>query len=916
MKKILSVIILLFFVSIPNIKAAVKIGVTADNHFDRVFYPDSADHADTLVTNLNTVPDLDVIISMGDIYQGAYNPHYPWESGIAYTGNSSLCVYNNTLYVCIASHTSSAENKPSEGVNWTDYWEESTVPPLQGDDNTALGDYLADKAIFEPEWEPGTGKTIPVFWVIGNHDDWHIGIENFVNNCRYMPPFSASPNNYPYTLPDDFVVGQYYGNYAFSIENDVRVIVINNITVSDGKVMYATDDTLAFLESALDELKASGAYPGQRAIICCHMRIDPYSTGDTVYDGALGTGSRTIVNVSYTKPYSGKLGDPCTCEDGCDNTTAPFKGKVTIEGQGYGNGFEPPDQCRFVDTGGVNAGEKTITLEDEGSGENEAVESVVGVTVKVSDGFAYRSTNSHLQRQILEAAKDDGVIILGVFQGHAHSPFHTKHNGIDYYTLYSAKNSATYAIVEVQDDNFIDLEGITCTTADPPVCNTNMYSSFNHKVFRKKPYLIFPESNTQMTVVWQLHKTVSTEIKWRQEGAPAWGTPVIVTETDAVDHIHSYAISGLTAGTRYEYHVSSTDLTEEISGTFTTSPSTGTDLTFTVIGNTRSYPNRFNSVAAKMVDAFEIDTTLQTLVIGTGDWVNDGESENDWDYQLFDPHREKAVKMMGSMPLMAAVGDRDVPGVSGTDGLFKKYLPYAYSGSTGEHYYSFDYGPAHFVMADLYVPYVKGSVQYDWIKASITGAGKSWNFICLHESGWSAGNGLKTSGSNNNNTEVQQLIQDLVNDGCDVDAVFAGNNQYYARAEETIGSTNVIHITTGGGGASLKSPDSLLPNITTVSKSYHFTKVAISGTTMTIEYEAIGNDGNPDDCFLPAEGDWVITEDMVYTGTCAAPANVIVKNNALLTISDGAELDIDLLNYYLKVEAGSGVLIQPLGKLY
>ncbi|MFC1596255.1 C25 family cysteine peptidase [Candidatus Margulisiibacteriota bacterium] len=69
--------------------------------------------------------------------------------------------------------------------------------------------------------------------------------------------------------------------------------------------------------------------------------------------------------------------------------------------------------------------------------------------------------------------------------------------------------------------------------------------------------------------------------------------------------------------------------------------------------------------------------------------------------------------------------------------------------------------------------------------------------------------------------------------------------------------------------------------------------------------------------FIPPEsGDWIITQNNTFVGSANAMANVIVTNNAVLTISDGATLNIDLNNYYLKVKDGSGVLIEDGGKIF
>jgi hypothetical protein len=51
------------------------------------------------------------------------------------------------------------------------------------------------------------------------------------------------------------------------------------------------------------------------------------------------------------------------------------------------------------------------------------------------------------------------------------------------------------------------------------------------------------------------------------------------------------------------------------------------------------------------------------------------------------------------------------------------------------------------------------------------------------------------------------------------------------------------------------------------------------------------------------------------SSSATAPANVIVQNNAVLTIPNGVILNIDFTTKYLLVKSGSGVLIKDGGKI-
>jgi hypothetical protein len=125
-------------------------------------------------------------------------------------------------------------------------------------------------------------------------------------------------------------------------------------------------------------------------------------------------------------------------------------------------------------------------------------------------------------------------------------------------------------------------------------------------------------------------------------------------------------------------------------------------------------------------------------------------------------------------------------------------------------------------MLDQYVPYAVGSAQYNWLVNDLTASTKNWKFIVLHEPGWSAG------GGHDNNTTVQAVIQPLA-EQYGVVMVFGGHNHYYARAVVN----GVQHLTVGGGGAPLHTPDPNMPYIVTTSESYSFAKITIDANVLT-----------------------------------------------------------------------------------
>ncbi len=814
--------------------------------------------------------------------------------------------------------------------------------------STPLEAFEDDKAAYEPSYtsasNPGFwGNENPDFikWVVGNHDMMEgISLEEMVNGSTYIPGKTTGDfGDYAFTIggcSDGSICGD--GGTGKCLDgtdctDEIRAICINNIN-SEDETGGASQETLDFLRAELNDVKPGGNHANEKVIIFCHAPFGSYPTGDTTeYVGDNGVESRTITNIDDMRFYFKQVSTDCNCEQGCwDDENGKYKkhGRLQLSG----GGFEDMDTCRFAEQVYEEDGlpfkaweahhfpePGYMLLEDKPI--NYANDTILGITVTPTK-FYYRSKNSNAQRKILQEAKNSGVKILGVFSGHNHIwNIHEKDQGIDYYTIRSVAEAERYVIVEVMENNILEIKGF-----GPDPSSPDFQASFNYNTFRKAPYLVYPGSNN-MTVQWQLFKTVP-------ECTIYWGTDpenltesAVRTETGsgADEHQYDYTITGfsgnpLTPGTQYFYEVDFIGLDEPFAGSFYAAlPDTADTLRFMVYGETHSNPDRHDSVAKAMIKAYEDPATgtgLQTVVIGTGGLVNErdpavySDFETDWDDQVFHPFKKNISKLKANMPVMSCKGSND-----GGD-LFNKYLLEHSSYGPGNNYYSFDYGPARFIFIDQSVTYTKPSTQYTFVKDLLDDGTKEWNFICLNEPGWSAGRAV----INNNNVDVQNLINDLIADSCDVDAVFAGHNGYFSKAVvDHGGGKEVVHITTGGGGAQLHSPNNEFANITSVNRSFHYCEVTIDSGGLTITPIALGVDGQPEPCWPPESGDWVINESCKCEYDDIVNGNIIVgenplESNVVLTIGPEVELGMDFQTHNLTIHPGAGVYLNEGAKIY
>ena len=327
---------------------------------------------------------------------------------------------------------------------------------------------------------------------------------------------------------------------------------------------------------------------------------------------------------------------------------------------------------------------------------------------------------------------------------------------------------------------------------------------------RKGPYLFYPGENTKMAVLWQLYETQSCTLQWGQD--PEYLTESQDTVEYGDDHQHKYTISGLRPGRKYYYQVTAGD--DVYLGSFLSAPrDNAKSLKFLAHGDTRSYPEDHDRVDAGMIDAFEADPDYQTLTLLTGDWVGQGFLEEDWDEHFFGfgGLYTNSIYLQGNLPINGCIGNHESSGPT----LYPKYWPYPY---VDGYYWSFEYGPALFIVIDQDdVRINRNSPQLAWVENELATTDKKWKFLQFHEPGYSAG-------GHEDDPVIQKMIQPLCEE-YGVDMVFAGHNHYYARCEVN----GVQHITAGGGGAPLRSDPDLdySEYVVTGKKAHHFCQVEI-----------------------------------------------------------------------------------------
>lgn len=379
----------------------------------------------------------------------------------------------------------------------------------------------------------------------------------------------------------------------------------------------------------------------------------------------------------------------------------------------------------------------------------------------------------------------------------------------------------------------------TVTVADnPPTAEDGRLPSLLTSVFGDNP-------DTGRNISWYTGYDVGGKLLYREKGASEWNIAAVNTQTVIVseplidlgifatmtetefeengedvkftaDNVeakrelvfgsvkrrarHTVTLSGLKAGTEYEYLVYGTfdfngngviddSLDEQYclqnylpdwqSGApfaFTTAPSTGSTGSFTIL----AYSDLQGTIADSYYQAYDALKAAQAelggydLMINSGDVVDNGKNIKQWGYAL----NILTTVFGNTSPLIAAGNHED--GENSYNNYFNfGGAPDSQSTETGL-YYSLNYGSTHIVVLNTNDVGKSGlnQAQLDWLTSDLETAKNSpnikWTIVVMHK-------GLYSVGSHVEDTDVKllraQLTPVFYNGG--VDLVLQGHDHVY-----------------------------------------------------------------------------------------------------------------------------------------
>jgi hypothetical protein len=313
---------------------------------------------------------------------------------------------------------------------------------------------------------------------------------------------------------------------------------------------------------------------------------------------------------------------------------------------------------------------------------------------------------------------------------------------------------------------------------------------------------------------------------------------------------HEATLTDLSAATTYQYdvYVGGVDLTPQVDR-LTTAPPVGTgSISFVAFGDSGSGTSNQRQLAELMSAQF--GAGRWDFAVHTGDVVYPKGSYQLLHDRFFDIYQD----WLRRYPISLAVGNHEDYVNDGRPYLDLFSLPD--NGYTPrfpdqtERYYSFDYGPVHFIALDTQIAFAgeRQREQLTWLVRDLEATTQPWRIVFFHIPAY----GSSDFASAFSKRRALQPIFERYG----VQLVLAGHEHAYARGgpwrEPPSAQAAVMHVVTGGGGASLTHP-SPGPWLVNWARAYHYLSIDVSDCTPSgacaLTLEAVGLNGQPFDAF-------------------------------------------------------------------
>lgn len=362
----------------------------------------------------------------------------------------------------------------------------------------------------------------------------------------------------------------------------------------------------------------------------------------------------------------------------------------------------------------------------------------------------------------------------------------------------------------------------------------------------RRPYLQQMTSDG-VIVVWATREIGTPEV--RLTGGTTrtvTGTSRLVpASTNGLGHDyyhHEVPVTGLAAATAYAYEARVDEAPVAQAG-FTTAPAPGTGaVSFIAFGDSGTGSTAQRDLAAVMAaDAFDLALHLGDIAYGNSGGTGDAtfRTYNDWFFGIYSA-------WLPSRAFFPSQGNHDSRPSNGNGVAYLDTFTLPPNGATAaypdhaERYYSFDYGPVHFVALDTEFAFqdaTRRSEQLSWLESDLAASRQPWKIAFFHRSPYSAG------AEHGSDLVVRSAFAPLF-EQYGVQLALSSHEHDYERSHPQStsgGGTAVTYVVSGGGGGPLYPAGTGSWTAYSASR-HHYVKVAAD--TCTLQLQAIDSGGS------------------------------------------------------------------------
>ncbi|RKH98943.1 discoidin domain-containing protein [Corallococcus sp. AB038B] len=391
-------------------------------------------------------------------------------------------------------------------------------------------------------------------------------------------------------------------------------------------------------------------------------------------------------------------------------------------------------------------------------------------------------------------------------------------------TVAFSSRSARYVRITVNGNTVNDWNSIAevraCAASAPPS------SSDSGPTLPRLPYLQSVKQ-TSAIVAFRTASTCNPTVRYGE------GTSLTSSVSAGMSGTrHAVKLDGLSAGRTYGYVVEACGSKTGLRGFQTSTTSSATKAHFTAMGDFGTG----GSMQAKVMAVMNTPQWRSELLLALGDNAYPNGTDAEFQEHLFKP----MAGLLREVPMFATPGNHEYVTNQAQPYLDNMYLP-ANNPQGSERYYSFDWGPVHFISLDSNCAVGLASAdrctlaaQKAWAESDLAANTRPWTVAFFHHPSWS-------SGEHGSQLTMRRQFGPLF-EKYGVDLVLTGHDHDYERSKPMYGDNvasstqrGIPYLVVGSGGATLRPFATSQPAWTALrdNQAYGFLDVSVDGGTLT-----------------------------------------------------------------------------------